>query len=55
MRKIDILLLFEVLALISTTTYLIYNWNSLVTVGLNVISLLWVEIVYLIYINLKER
>lgn len=56
MRKfINEWLLIELVFLVGTTTYLILNWNESVTVGTGAISLLWVEIVYLIYLNLKER
>ncbi len=45
----------EFAGLIISTAYLAANWNKQTTVGTNAIGLLWVEIVWLIYLNLKER
>jgi len=53
--RLNLLLFLEVLTLIGTTAYLAVSWNGQVTVGLNAVSLLWVEVLYLLYINFKER
>ena len=45
----------EFTGLLISTVYLAENWNKETTVGTNAIGLLWVEIVWLIYLNLKER
>lgn len=51
MVKQKIFLIIELILLIITTIYLIINWNNPVTTGLNVVSLFWIELVYLLYVN----
>lgn len=48
-------LIVEIISFILSSKYLTLHWNEPVTVGTGLISLLWVELVYLIYLNLKER
>lgn len=48
-------LLWEIVCLILTSLYLIVHWNDTVTVGTGLISLFWVELVYLIYTNFQNR
>lgn len=55
LTQLNNLLLYEVIALIGSTIYLILKWNEQVTVATNAVSLFWVELVYLLYMNLKER
>lgn len=55
MENLNILLLIETVTLIASTVYIATNWNRPVTVGLNAVSLLWVEAGILLYVNLKER
>lgn len=53
--RLNTWLTYEVIVFLFSTGYLSFNWNEQGSVGTNAISLLWVEILYLIYLNLKER
>lgn len=53
--RLNTWLTYEVIVFLFSTGYLSFNWNQPSSVGTNAISLLWVEILYLIYLNLKER
>jgi hypothetical protein len=55
LHRLNVLLFVEMVSLAVTTGWIAKNWNCEVTVGLNATTLLWVEIVYLLYINFKER
>lgn len=55
LQRLDRLLILEIAILIGSTMYLAQNWSKPGSVGTNAISLLWVEVLYLVYINYKER
>jgi hypothetical protein len=55
LQRLNLLLFLEIVTLIGSTAYLAANWYNPVNVGLNAISLLWVEVLYLLYVNYKER
>jgi len=53
--RLNTWLTYEVIVFLFLTGYLSFNFNKSVTVGTGMLSLLWVELIYLIYLNLKER